>query len=430
MAANAIDSSTNTPYFKPYSIIEKDGIKVAVLGLITPSIPKWLPEHLWSAMYFEDMIISAQKWVTIIKENEKPDLIIGLFHAGSDATYGGSDTTSAFNENASVLVARQVNGFDAVFTGHDHHKQIFSVVNKAGQKVLILNAGAHAHNIAQLNIKLKWDSSSNSYKKEFSSKIVSMENIAPNKEFISKFSEWINNTKSYTEEEITTLRDSIFAKDALLSPSAFINLIHQAQLEISGADISFAAPFSITAELPKGKFTRADLFNLYRYENYLCVIKLTGKEIKQYLEYSVDLWFDNKQNKDGNWLLYGDNTKSKNAGYSLKNPYYNYDSGASSDSINFKYLIDVAAEKGNRIQITTPNFNLDKTYTVVLNSYRANGGGGHLLKGAGLNKEELKARKVYCTKQDFRNLLGEWMEKQERPFWPNEYRNWELGIGN
>lgn len=424
LAANAIDSNTNTPYFEPYTIIKKDGIKIAVLGLITPSIPKWLPEHLWSAMYFDDMIESAQKWVTIIEKTEKPDLIIGLFHAGSDATYGGSDTTSAFNENASVLVARQVIGFDAIFTGHDHHKQIFSVVNKAGQKVLILNAGAHAHNIAQLDIELNWDSSSNSYKKEFSSKIVSMENIAANKDYMSSFSKWINNTKSYTEDEITSLNDTIFAKDALLSPSPFINLIHQAQLEVSGADISFAAPFSITAVLPKGKFTRADLFNLYRYENYLCVIKLTGKEIKQYLEYSVDLWFDNKLNEDGNYLLYGDNAKAKNAGYSLKNPYYNFDSGASIDSLGFKYKVNATAEKGNRIQITTVNFDLNKTYTVVLNSYRANGGGGHLLKGVGLSKEELKARKVYCTKQDFRNLLGEWLMKQERPYWPLEYGNW------
>ena len=427
LAANAMDSITNQTYFGSYSIIEKEGIKIAVLGLITPSIPKWLPEHLWAGIYFEDMIESAQKWVSIIKKTDNPDLIIGLFHAGSDATYGGSDTVSAFNENASLLVARQVVGFDAIFTGHDHHKQVFSIVNKAGKEVQILNAGAHANNIAQLDIDLQWDETNGAYTKTFSSKTVSMENIAPSREFVSMFSEWINNSKTYTEEEITSLKDTIYAKDALLSPSAFINLIHQAQLDISGADISFAAPFSITAVLPKGKFTRADLFNLYRYENYLCVIKLTGSEIKQYLEYSIDLWFDNKENKDGNWLLYGENAKSKNAGYSLKNPYYNFDSGASSDSINFKYSIQPKAKSGNRVHIISTNFDTNRTYTVALNSYRANGGGGHLLKGVGLSKKDLKARKVNCTKQDFRNLLGEWIKKQKRPYWPVNYDNWEIG---
>ncbi len=424
LAANAIDSNSNIPYFNTYTIIEKQGIKIAVLGMITPSIPKWLPEHLWSGIYFEDMIISARKWVHIINEIEKPDILIGLFHAGNDASYGNSDTISPFNENASVLIARQVDGFDAIFTGHDHHKQAFSIINEAGHKVQILNAGAHAHNIAQLNIELKWNKENNSFNKDFSSHIISMENIKPNQELLKKFSKWIDSTKAYTEEEITSLKDTIFAKDALLSPSAFINLIHQAQLEISGADISFAAPFSITAILAKGKFTRANLFNLYRYENYLCVIELTGKEIKQYLEYSVDLWFDTKKNKDGNWLLYGDNVKSINSGYSLKNPYYNFDSGASSDSLNFKYLVQAAANKGNRILITTANFDMDKSYKVALNSYRANGGGGHLLKGVGLSKEELKARKVYCTKQDFRNLLGEWLKKKKRPYWPKDFENW------
>jgi 2',3'-cyclic-nucleotide 2'-phosphodiesterase/3'-nucleotidase len=192
-------------------------------------------------------------------------------------------------------------------------------------------------------------------------------------------------------------------------------MIHKAQLEISNADISFAAPFSISTVLKKGSFTRADLFNLYRFENLLCTIKLKGSEIKKYLEYSTDLWFDTIVNDRGTWLLLSDKDNSEESYIKLKNAYYNFDSGA-----GIHYIITPDAEKGSRIEIISmadgSPFNMDKTYTIALNSYRANGGGGHLTDGAGLSKEELKVRLINCTNDDFRNLLGEWLSSQKQPF--------------
>ena len=82
LAANAVNTETNEPYFTPYKIFEKEGVKIAVLGLITPAIPTWLPEILWNGMGFDDMIESAERWVEIIKEKENPDLLIGLFPFG------------------------------------------------------------------------------------------------------------------------------------------------------------------------------------------------------------------------------------------------------------------------------------------------------------------------------------------------------------
>ncbi|MCH7828032.1 MAG: bifunctional metallophosphatase/5'-nucleotidase, partial [Bacteroidetes bacterium] len=74
LAANAVNVKTGKPYFPPYKILKKGGIKIAVLGLITPGIPMWLPKNIWSNIDFKDMIKTAKKWVKIIKEKEKPDL--------------------------------------------------------------------------------------------------------------------------------------------------------------------------------------------------------------------------------------------------------------------------------------------------------------------------------------------------------------------
>ena len=83
LAANAVDISSGDPYFKPYTIIEKKGFRIAVFGLITPLVPTWLPPELYSGMEFRDMRETAEHWMPVIMK-ENPDLVVGLFHSGWD----------------------------------------------------------------------------------------------------------------------------------------------------------------------------------------------------------------------------------------------------------------------------------------------------------------------------------------------------------
>ena len=148
LAANAINTTTNEPYFKSYTTIERGGVKIAILGLITPAIPQWLPEKIWSGMRFDDMIETAQKWVKKIRETEQPDLMIGLFHAGVDYTYNDQNENTYKNENASRLVAEKVEGLDVVFVGHDHAGWNFKTKSPSGKDVLVLGTTAGARNVA------------------------------------------------------------------------------------------------------------------------------------------------------------------------------------------------------------------------------------------------------------------------------------------
>ena len=118
LGANIVDNKTGKPYLPPYQIIEKEGVKIAILGMITPAIPSWLPEQLWSGLHFEDMEDCARKWVKIIREKENPDVLVGLFHAGPE----GNKLDNVV-ENGSGNVAKSVPGFDVVFMGHDHTRR-------------------------------------------------------------------------------------------------------------------------------------------------------------------------------------------------------------------------------------------------------------------------------------------------------------------
>ena len=101
---------TGETHLPPYRVLERDGVKIVVLGMITPAIPAWLSENLWQGLRFDDMEETARKWMKVIREKENPDLVIGLFHAGQDAFV----MSGRYNENASLNVAKNVPGFDMV----------------------------------------------------------------------------------------------------------------------------------------------------------------------------------------------------------------------------------------------------------------------------------------------------------------------------
>ena len=79
LGANIIDTKTNKPYILPYyTIKKKNGIKVCVIGMLTPAIPNWLKESIWSGLRFEEMVSCAKRTMAEVKTKEKPDIIVGL----------------------------------------------------------------------------------------------------------------------------------------------------------------------------------------------------------------------------------------------------------------------------------------------------------------------------------------------------------------
>ncbi|MCF6241658.1 MAG: bifunctional metallophosphatase/5'-nucleotidase [Bacteroidales bacterium] len=421
MAANAINTKTGKPYFKPYTILERSGVKIAVLGLITPAIPNWLPENIWSGMEFEDMILTAKKWIKIIKEKEKPDIIIGLFHSGIDYTYDNSTAETYKNENATQLVAKNVNGFDIVFGGHDHQKYNFTVKSPDGSDVLIMDPRSYARCMAVVDIELNWNEEKNTWDKKITGQIIDTDTIVPDKVFMKKFAGFFEETKEYVNQEIGTFTKTIESKDALFGDSEFADLIHTIQLKISKAEISFTAPLSYDSEIKKGKVYVRDMFNLYRFENLLYTMRLSGNEIKKYLEYSANLWF-NRMKDENDHLLKLKTTDEGNL--HLASAYYNFSSAAGID-----YVINLKAPEGERVHIlrlsSGKEFDLNKEYLVAINSYRGNGGGGHLIKGAGIPKDKLSERVVHATDKDLRYYMIKWIEEQ-KSITPLCDNNWTL----
>ncbi len=428
LAANAIDLKTNQPYFKPYTIIKKGKIKIAVLGMITPAIPNWLPKNIWSGIQFEDMVATARKWIKIIKEKEKPDLIVGLFHSGPEDEMKYYDEGKREIENASRLVAELVPGFDIILAGHDHEVWNTTVKNSDGKDVLILDPANAARHAAVADIVMNYDKSDQSWKKEIKGEIIDSKNYKPDSLFMNKFSSAVEEVKKYVSKPIGTFTKTISTRESMFGDSPFVDLIQRIQLELTHADVSFATPLSFNAEIKKGKVYVRDMFNLYKYENLLYTMKLTGQEIKNYLEYSYGNWFNQMKNENDHLLKFKtDSTGNiilRNGRPELAVPSYSYSSAA-----GINYTFDVTKPAGERVTISSftngKPFDLKDTYTVAVNSYQGNGGGGLLTKGSKIPQKELASRIINSTQKDLRYYLMKWIEK-EKTVTPEALGNWKV----
>lgn len=401
LGANVIDTKTNKPYLNPYTILKRGGARIAIIGLLTPAIPNWLGENLWSGLRFEEMVSSARQWMRVVKEQEKADIVIGLFHSGKD----GGITTPHYKEDAALAVAREVPGFDVVFFGHDHTRYADAVTNSEGKLVACLDPANNAMSVAQADLQLV-KKKGHWCVKESQWKLVDVADLPVDNDFVDHFSAFNETVKAYANRVIGTFENTISTRDSYFGNSAFNDLILNLELSITKADVAFNAPVSFDVAIKKGPVRVADMFNLYKYENQLFVMRLTGKEIRKALEMSYDLWVNTMTSPDDHLLLLDSQTRGDQQRLGFKNFSFNFDSAAGID-----YEVDVTKPNGQKVKVLKMSngepFDENKYYKVAVNSYRANGGGELLTRGAGIAKDDLDDRIVWRSEFDLRHYLME-----------------------
>ena len=404
---------------QPYSIHIIDGVKIAVIGMLTPAIPNWLNKPIWKGMEFEEMTSCAKKWIKYLKDVEKPDLIFGLFHSGKD----GGIVTPDYEENATAAVAQEVPGFDIIFFGHDHQVHNEWITNKEGQQVLIIDPSCWAQNVAEAEIELTLKKGK-IIKKNIKGEIVNVRNEDIDEQMVGYFQKDIDAVKEYVNRKIGSFENSIYTRDGFFGNSAFTDLIHNLQLQITGADISITAPLSFNSVIRKGDVCVSDMFKLYRFENLMFVLRMTGEEIHKHLEMSYAIWTNQMKSPDDHIMLLNDDMKEDQQRAGFKYYTFNFDSACGID-----YEVDVTKPEGEKVKILRMSngepFDEHKWYKVVMNSYRANGGGELLTHGAGISPDSIESRIIYHSELDARHYLMEEIERMGT-LNPQPNNNWKF----
>lgn len=411
LAAN-IYKEDGTRFVNGYKIIEKDGVRIAIVGLIAPHIPTWeaaTPEH-FMGLTFTDPVEEAKK---VVKELEgKYDVLIGTFHLGDTPEKGATDGAKA--------VADAVPAFNAIICGHAHSQ--FDNIESTS-KVKLIEPGRYGAALAKIDVKV--EKSSDGWKVvEVTTKNLLTKGITADQDLTTKFKTVDDKSLAEANKVVGEVTADFIKKvdyitdgvkittmpTAQMEDNAVIDLINDVQTYYSKADISTAAFFKNDANLKAGSFMKKDVANIYMYDNTLMAVNITGKNLKAYMEWSASYY---NQFKDG------DLTISFNP--SVRG--YNYDMFS-----GIEYQIDVSKPAGSKIVNATIKgqpIDDEKSYKMAVNNYRF----GTLLT----NKWITDADKCYDSLAELgdagriRDLIVKYVQEVKAgKLSPNIDNNWKL----
>ena len=396
LAANAIRNDDGKPYFKPYKIVRKGGLKVAILGYTNANMKAWLTEELWSGMHFVPIVDVIQADVDAIRAKEKPDVMVVAMHSGT----GNGDGSMLESEGLDAF--RLVKGVDFILASHDHRPYVEETDSSA-----FLNSGSHARNVTEGTLRLKVKNHQ-IVGRDYDTKVIPVLAEKADARMRADFQKDYEAVKAFTLKEVGVLNADLWTRDAYRGMSDYMNLIHTLSLGCKPAEISFAAPLTFNGHVQSGVIRYNDLFTIYPYENQLFVVKMTGEEIRRYLEASYDKWINTMAKADDRLLKIEsrDDARTQQQRWSFVNRSYNFDSAA-----GLVYTVDVTKPFGERVAIASladgTAFDPAREYNVAMTSYRASGGGS-LMKEAGIDTDNIDER-VVGRYPEIRNILYDYL---------------------
>ncbi len=354
LTGNVIDENGD-PVADGYTILDKDGVRVGLIGMVTPLIARWDRENLEGCVV-SDPLEETRKIIDQIKGDV--DVLIGVMHMGVDNEYDLPNTGARD-------IAEACPEFDLIVSAHAHKLVEGEEING----VLVVENQYHAQTLSVVDLTLErvgegWKVV------ERASNPVEVGSYEPDPDIIELMAPYDERAKKYAREEIGVLEGGPLAPEnefeaipaAVIADTAFIDLIHEVQLYHTGADISTTAYFLADANVEPGPIRRCDASLIFKHVNTLYALEMTGAQLKKYLELSATFYQTFHE---------GDLTLSFNP----EMPMYNYDMF---QGVN--YQVNVAKEPGKRIEgLSRPDGTSvqdDDVLVVAVNSYRAN---SHLL---------------------------------------------------
>ena len=396
LAANAIRNDDGKPYFKPYKILKKAGLKVAVLGYTNANMKAWLAEGLWSGMHFEPIVQVIQADVDRIRSRERPDVLVVMMHSGTGLGDG------SMLESEALDAFRLVQGVDWVIASHDHSPHV-----EANDSCGFLNAGSHSRFVGHGKMTLRVEDH-RIVSKSYAAEVIPVRAEDADPEMRAHFQADFEAVKAFTLREVGVLNTDLWTRDAYRGMSDYINLIHTLSLGCAPAEVSFAAPLTFNGHVKPGVLVYNDLFTIYPYENQLFVVKMTGEEIRRYLECSYEKWINTQDDAAEHLLKIAPRSDARTGlqGWSFVNRSYNFDSAG-----GLNYTVDVTRPFGERVTIESRTdgsaFDPQREYNVAMTSYRA-AGGGNLMKEAGIDTDRIDDR-VVARYPEIRNILYDYL---------------------
>lgn len=350
LTGNVKDAEGN-PLADGYTIIEKNGVKIGVIGMVTPNITRWDSANLegWTVT---DPVEETKKIISEIKD--QTDVLIAVMHMGMNNEYevknsGATDLANACPE------------LDLIVASHEHQLIPGEEVNG----VLVVMNKNSAATLAEVHLILEKQEDGSWDVVDRTSESLDMSKYAPDEELMAKLAPYDERAREDAAVVIGRLEGGDLAPEneiaeiptAQIQDTALIDLINEVQMYYTDADVSAAALFNMNANLKVGDIRKCDTALVYKYANTLYKLEMTGAQLKQYMEWTASYY--------NTWK-----PKDLTISFNPDMRAYQYDMFA-----GVNYEINIANEPGSRIQnLTWPDGTLVKdedVFTIAVNNYRA-----------------------------------------------------------
>ncbi len=358
LAANIKQTYANGgPFIPPYFIKELAGIRIGIVGFVTPRIPRWEIPANYKGYEFESIVETAK---TVIPEVRKQvDLLVVIMHSGIDRdpeTGIAPNRAPADAENAAWELAETEPGIDVIFFGHTHRELPEKVVNG----VLLSQPKNWGMSLSRADVKMSKGSTGVWHIESKHSRTIPVTSqVAPDPEITKLIEPYQAEVQKYLDTPIAKSEKPLSGEYGRYQDEPLLDLIHKVQLEAGHADVSMATIFYPGVTVPAGAVTIRDASALYIYENMLYTVEMTGAQLKDALEHAASFF--------PAWPV--------PVGQKLRLPGYNADSAE-----GVSYTIDLTQPVGQRIRNLTFHgapLSADQKLRVAINNYRYSGGGGY-----------------------------------------------------
>lgn len=369
LSANTVSAKDGRPAFPPFRKLEVGGVTVVILGLTTPMVPRLVEPALIEGLKFLDPVETARTWIPRLRR--EADVVVVSIHAGL-----GSLPCQPESGNCALRLADEIPGIDLLLAGHTHE-----AIRTAHKGVPILQAECYGTALGQAELQLvkqdgRWRIQG------VKTELLRPAADTPSDPRVLELTEALRRrTDVYLDTFATTLLTELDCRWARIEDSPAMQLIHAVQREATGAQLSAASVPMPRIFIPRGPTSVRQFWPLMPYENRLARIRITGAQLKSYLEHAASSFRFSYESEL----------------FDRKVPFYNVDTvdGCS-------YVLDLGRPAGARVTKLTfqgAPVRPDQTFTLALNTYRLFGGGGYM-KAIGFSGEA-----EMTTPEGLRNLI-------------------------
>jgi 2',3'-cyclic-nucleotide 2'-phosphodiesterase (5'-nucleotidase family) len=369
LAANARrpDGSRAWP---AWVMVERGGVRVAVVGATNPGAMVWDRDHLVGRLDVGDIVPAVGAAVDSVR-SAGADVVIVVAHAGLDgASSYDTAATGRPSENPIARLAREVSGIDLIVFGHSHREVADTVIGG----VLLVQPRNWATSVAVAHLRLdrqqgRWRVTTKH------GAIVRAANHAEATGVVAAAERGHAAARRYVSTVVGRTAVTWRADSARAVDSPITDFVGEVMRRATHADLSSTASFTPEARIPAGSITVAQLAQLYPYDNTIRVLRVSGAQLKAYLEHSA------------RYFRVTGSGSSARVAPDPAIPAYHYEMVTGAD-----YVIDLSRPIGERVRglhargrAVTPGDSFD----IALSNYRAGGGGGYaMLHGAPLVSDD------------------------------------------